>query len=457
MSDSIENARPATACGEAPCPPAGARLETREQLAHWTRSLDCIHCGLCLSACPTYQVTGRENASPRGRIYLMRAVAEGRLEPDASYTQALDECLVCRNCETACPSGVHFGELMEFARDQEKKRVPPRGLSGFVERVAFRHVLPKRRVLGALLAMLRLYQTSGVQTLVRKSGLLRRVAPELAAREALLPRIPSRKERAPLLERYPAHGERRATVGFLTGCVMHPLMPEVHRATIRVLNDQGFDVVVPPAQGCCGALHFHFGHADEGKQLAQTNLRAFLAEPLDAIINNSAGCGAAMKEYPHQLEGEDAKRFSALVRDVSEFLVERGLRLRRALPSHPRAEDLRCTQAAPALDPRRRARPLRRPRVLLWRRRHLQPRAARAGKRHPLAQDRGDREGAARCRRDRQSGLLDAAQERARGGRARDPGKTSRGARALARSRADRELAEMAIRACCTLRTVEAL
>ncbi|MBL8900337.1 MAG: 4Fe-4S dicluster domain-containing protein [Planctomycetes bacterium] len=326
MSESMANARPATACGEAPRPPEGAHVATREQLAHWTRSLDCIHCGLCLSSCPTYQVTGRENASPRGRIYLMRAVAEGRLEPDASYTQALDECLVCRNCETACPSGVRFGELMEFARDEEKKRVPPRGLAGFVERIAFRHVLPKRRVLGALLGTLRLYQRSGVQTLVRKSGLLRRLAPQLAAREALLPVIPSRRERAPLLERYPAHGERRATVGFLTGCVMHPLMPEVHRATIRVLNDQGFDVVVPPSQGCCGALHFHFGHADEGKELARANLRAFLREPLDAIVNNSAGCGAAMKEYPHQLEGEEARRFSSLVRDVSEFLVERGLR-----------------------------------------------------------------------------------------------------------------------------------
>jgi glycolate oxidase iron-sulfur subunit len=326
MSDRAASAGLTGTGGAPPCPPAAAPIRTAQDLSHWTRSLDCIHCGLCLSACPTYQVTGRENASPRGRIYLMRAVAEGRLEPDAEYTRALDECLVCRNCETACPSGVRFGELMEFARDAEKQRVPPKGWAGLVERVAFRHVLPKRRVLAAVLALLRLYQRSGAQTLVRKSGLLRRLAPGLARREALLPRIPGRRERTPLLERYPAHGERRATVGFLSGCVMHPLMPEVHRATIRVLNDQGFDVLVPPAQGCCGALHFHFGHADEGKELARANLRAFLAEPLDAILNNSAGCGAALKEYPHHLEGVDAQRFSALVRDVSEFLVERGLR-----------------------------------------------------------------------------------------------------------------------------------
>jgi glycolate oxidase iron-sulfur subunit len=177
-----------------------------------------------------------------------------------------------------------------------------------------------------LLTSLRTYQRWGLQTLVRKSGLLKRFAPALARQESLLPIIPSRRDRAPLLKRYPAHGERRATVGFLTGCVMHPLMPEVHRATIRVLNEQGFDVVVPPAQGCCGALHFHFGHAAEGRELAQHNVRAFLAEPLDAIVNNSAGCGAALKEYPHHLEGADALRFASLVRDISEFLIERGLR-----------------------------------------------------------------------------------------------------------------------------------
>lgn len=298
---------------------------TEQDLAFHAQSLDCIHCGLCLTTCPTYRATGREHASPRGRVYLMRAVAEGTLEPDASYVQALDECLVCRNCETVCPSGVHFGAMMEVARDAQKKRTPPRGWKGVFERYAFRALLPKKAPLNRFLSLLRFYQKSGLQWFVRL-GWFAKLLPALARKERLLPVIPPRSKRYPNVTRYEARGARRGVVGFLRGCVMQPLMPDTNAATIEVLRDQGYEVWVPEEQTCCGALHVHFGHVEEGRALARHNAEVFLAEHTDAIVTNAAGCGSALKDWPHHEDHDQVRALANKTRDVTEFLLERGLR-----------------------------------------------------------------------------------------------------------------------------------
>ncbi len=282
--------------------------------------LDCVHCGLCLPVCPTYLETGRESSSPRGRISLMRAVAEGRLPLDAGVAEEAYLCLGCRACETACPSGVKFGRLVEGTRAAVEQAGLRRGLAKRIESFALRELVPRPRRLHAAVDLLALAQRMRLDRIVRP--LLPRGLRELVD---LAPQVPPRRTRRALPELVPAAGERRGRVGLFVGCVMPEFFGDVNAATARVLARNGFDVVVPAAQGCCGALHAHAGDAGFARDLARRNIEVFANARVDAVVVNSAGCGAAMREAGHTLPGV-GERFGASIRDVCEFLDAAGLR-----------------------------------------------------------------------------------------------------------------------------------
>ncbi|MBV9578305.1 MAG: 4Fe-4S dicluster domain-containing protein [Chloroflexi bacterium] len=291
----------------------------------------CVHCGLCLQTCPTYLQTGYEAESPRGRIHLIQALADGRIQATDAYKEHLELCLVCRNCETACPSGVHFGRIMEAGRAQLYARARLSRKERLFRRLVFHELLPHPTRLRALFAALLIYQRSGLQKLLRASRLL--PAP-LAQAESLLPNLPT--PFVPRWEVYPAERPLRFRVGLFTGCVMPLVYGPVHAATLRVLRHNGCEVHIPKAQVCCGALNVHGGEREIAADLARQNLRAFLGRGLDAIIVNSAGCGATMKEYADLLgpSDPDVQAFTALVRDVTEFLA--GIELLPPTRSVPR-------------------------------------------------------------------------------------------------------------------------
>ena len=293
----------------------------RPGAAAYQRTLDCVHCGLCLPTCPTYQELGVEADSPRGRIYLMRALAEGRVDDPQAIRPFLDRCLDCRACETACPSGVRYGEILETVRGDLERQAPKRGLAGWLTRTLLWHVVARQRRLRWLFALLRAAEVLGLR---RLATALRLVPPAMAK---IAPPIPPAAERAPLPTGHhspPAHVARRGvTVGLFTGCIMEPMFGRVNRATLRLLLANGFDVVVPAAQGCCGALLVHAGQPDRARTLARQNVAAFAG--VDVVINNSAGCGCAMKEYDHLLGDADGAAFARKCRDISEFLAAAGL------------------------------------------------------------------------------------------------------------------------------------
>jgi glycolate oxidase iron-sulfur subunit len=270
-----------------------------------------------LPNCPTYLQTGNEAESPRGRIHLIAALNEGRLEPSPAYRQHLELCLVCRNCESVCPSGVHFGRIMEAGRAQLYERATLSFGERLFRRLAFHELLPHAGRLRALFGALLVYQRTGMQRVVRASRLL---PPALRQAESLLPTLP-----APFLPRwevYPAVGQPRYRVGLFTGCVMPLIYGPVHAATLRVLRHNGCEVHVPRMQVCCGALNVHGGERMRASDLARQNIRAFLGRGLDAIVVNSAGCGATMKEYGELLPDDaEAAEFASLTRDVTEFLA----------------------------------------------------------------------------------------------------------------------------------------
>ena len=278
----------------------------------------CVHCGICVPQCPTFLVLGEEMDTPRGRLYLMRAVAEGRLGLTETVGRHLDLCLGCRACETACPSGVPFGSLLEATRIQFR-RDGPRARHRLFEAVLFALFTEPRR-LGAVFAGVRFYRRSGLGRLVRTLGLLRPFA-RLAAMDALVADVP-RPEPLPAV--IPARGRRRARVGLLTGCVQRYLYPGVNRDTAELLALGGYEVVVPGAQGCCGALDLHAGREDAFRARARALAAAFPAD-LDLVVTNAAGCGAAMKEYGRWLT--EAADLGAKTRDVLELLAEAELPL----------------------------------------------------------------------------------------------------------------------------------
>ena len=288
--------------------------------------LKCVHCGFCLPSCPTYAELGQEPDSPRGRIYLIKALADGRIDLADSVAEHLSLCLGCRACETACPSGVPYGHLIEAGRAELEARRPGSAWRRLVRRVALTGVLPRPALLRALVGALRLYQRTGLQRLVRGSGVLRLLPAGLAASEALLPPLPSRGRGGALPEVVPARGPRRARVGLLHGCVQDVVFRAHNEATLRCLARQGAEVVVPRAQRCCGALHAHAGDPETARALARTTIAAFEAAGVEAVVVNAAGCGAHMKAYGHLLRGDPAwaaraEAFARQVVDVTEYLA----------------------------------------------------------------------------------------------------------------------------------------
>lgn len=289
--------------------------------------LDCVHCGLCTSACPTYVELGDENDSPRGRIYLMRAVTDGRLALDDDVRRHLDLCLDCRACESACPSGVQYGKLIEPFRVQMAKDATP-SISWLMRLLLF-HITPSARRTRWALLPARLIQRLRLDWLVEKLGLLRLLPRSVSQMQEMLPRLQPHYGRLP--EVLPAEGKRRARVALFIGCAADAFFPLTTLNTARVLQRNGCEVVVPRGQGCCGALHYHAAREEPARQLAQVNRAAFAASEVDAIIVNAAGCGAMLKDYDHLLPGGAGRAFAAKVRDVSEFLMELG----PVQPQHP--------------------------------------------------------------------------------------------------------------------------
>ncbi|MCI0624528.1 MAG: (Fe-S)-binding protein [Acidobacteria bacterium] len=286
---------------------------------------ECIHCGLCLQACPTYIELGKEADSPRGRIYLMRAQQRGAMPVSESFVQHISACLDCRGCESACPSGVPYGELVEKAREVIEHSARRSFWVEWFRAFVFRKMFPSRRLLRLNFDMLRWYQRSGVQRLVRSIGILKLFPGHLAELEQLLPDIRSKNEHVALGTVFPAQGEKRFRVAVMTGCVMNEIFGDVNQATIRVLQQNGCDVVVPEEQVCCGALHCHAGIMDTARELAKKNIVAFEQAEVDAVISNASGCGAKLKEYGMLLAGdrgfaERAVHFSQKVKDIASFL-----------------------------------------------------------------------------------------------------------------------------------------
>ncbi|MFO0689388.1 MAG: (Fe-S)-binding protein [Myxococcota bacterium] len=312
------------------CPsPQGALVDRLRTQIH-AKTLDCVHCGLCLQSCPTYRATGRETSSPRGRIYLMRGHAEGRLDDPGLLAEEAFLCLGCRACETACPSGVRYGEILEATRAAVRESQPGGRFARALERFALREIVPRRERLAWVVRLLALVKGLGLDRLAA------RVLPEaLAKRAVLLPAIPPAAERRRMPAFTPAVGVRRGRVALFEGCVMPELFGRVNDAARLVLSRAGFDVVVPEAQGCCGALHAHAGDDERAKVLARANVKVFgesetgagapCAEGgFDAVVVTSAGCSAALKELPHWI-GDDGKPLAGRVRDVLEFLDAEGL------------------------------------------------------------------------------------------------------------------------------------
>jgi glycolate oxidase iron-sulfur subunit len=295
---------------------------------------DCVHCGFCLPACPTYVLWGEEMDSPRGRIYMMQKAAEGSAPLDQTFRRHMDNCLGCMGCMTACPSGVEYDKLIEDTRAQVERNIP-RTLDDTLFRKLLFATFPYPGRLKLLAAPLLIYQRSGLQALVRWSGLLKLMPRRFAAMESLLPIVPVRFA-GKMPARMAAAGGARRRVGMLTGCVQQVFFSHVNAATARVLAAEGCEVIVPENQPCCGALMVHSGLNDRAAAMARKIIEIFERAEVDTVVINSAGCGSTMKEYGHLLRDDPewaarAASFSAKCRDIAEILCE----LAPVAPRHP--------------------------------------------------------------------------------------------------------------------------
>ncbi|MEN6452132.1 MAG: (Fe-S)-binding protein [Thermoguttaceae bacterium] len=289
--------------------------------------LRCVHCGLCTSSCPTFTELGDENDGPRGRVQLMRSVAEGRTGVTDRIRRHLELCLDCRACETACPSGIEYGRLIEpfrLAVQQADRRAEKK--YDWFRALILLQLFPYADRMRKLLMPVRLMQQAGLFDLAERMGLLRLVPGRLGR---MIPLLPPPVKGGPKLPRFlPAVGRKRARIAFFVGCVADAMFRHTHWATLRVLQQNGCDIFIPPEQGCCGAIHLHSGDSRGARRMADANLVAFELDRYDAIVVNHAGCGAMMKEYGHHwhdgLQPHRAK-FAAKVKDVNEFIDSLGL------------------------------------------------------------------------------------------------------------------------------------
>lgn len=317
--------RPAPRAGD-----PGIDLKWLEERIDYRHYQECIHCGLCTASCPTYLMTGNENDSPRGRIYLMRSVADGKLAVTEPVRKHLDLCLDCRACESACPSGVKYAKLIEPFHIAMTHSAPPAERMSWLRRTILHRLFPYPGRVKFALAPARLMQKLGLIDLAEKVGLFRLLPETLRRMAAMLPDRMQAPERLP--EVLPPIGPKRAKVALFLGCVADAMYPGTNSATARVLQQNGCEVHIPRGQACCGAIHYHSGSEEPALGLARQNMAALDPAEYDAIIINAAGCGAMLKDYAH-LFGHEAKaeQFVAKVKDVSEFLVSLG----PIPPSHP--------------------------------------------------------------------------------------------------------------------------
>jgi glycolate oxidase iron-sulfur subunit len=290
----------------------------------------CVHCGFCLATCPTYVLWHEEMDSPRGRILLMKVAKEGQVQMTPQWVQHFDTCLGCMACMTACPSGVDYGKLIEATRAQIERHHPRSMFEKLHRRMLFA-LFPRPDRLRLLRWPMLAYQKSGLQTLARKSGILKLVPKKLRAMETLMPALGSAE---PIPEITPAVGAKRLRVGLLLGCVQREFLPQINSATVRVLSAEGCEVVAPKAQPCCGALMIHAGEEPDALALAKQTIDVFEKAGVDVVVTNAAGCGSNVKEYGYLLRddssyAERAKVFSAKCKDITEILAALPARVTR--------------------------------------------------------------------------------------------------------------------------------
>ncbi|MEJ1930400.1 (Fe-S)-binding protein [Nostoc sp. NIES-2111] len=289
----------------------------------------CVHCGFCLSTCPSYRVIGKEMDSPRGRIYLMDAINEGEIALNTATVEHFDSCLGCLACVTTCPSGVQYDKLISATRHQVERNYPRSFSDNLIRKLIF-SLFPNPDILRILLIPLFFYQKLGVSKAIRATGLLQKISPRLAAMESILPKITLKTFQDNLPTIIPAQGEKRYRVGVILGCVQRLFFSPVNEATVRVLTANGCEVVIPKSQGCCAALPEHQGQTEQAKALARQMIDSFADTNVDYVIINAAGCGHTLKEYGHILADdpeykEKAQDFAAKVKDAQEFLATVGL------------------------------------------------------------------------------------------------------------------------------------
>jgi glycolate oxidase iron-sulfur subunit len=307
--------------------PVVPRTQNPGQGIDYELFLDCVHCGLCTASCPTYVEDGNENDSPRGRIYLMRAVTDGRLELNSQVRRHLELCLDCRACETACPSGVQYGKLIEpFRVAMERIGEGEQKTHDWFHRYILFGLFPYPERLRPTLVPARVAQFLRLDKLLLATGLWKLLPPRLGRLLTMLPKLGKSSDALPAV--LPAKGTRRARVALFTGCIGDVLFRQTNWATARVLQENGCEVLVPQNQVCCGAIHFHAGSEQPARQFADENISAFDPHDVDAILVNIAGCGSMLKDYGHHWhDAHQAERqgFAAKVKDVSEFLDQLGI------------------------------------------------------------------------------------------------------------------------------------
>ncbi|MBK1990061.1 (Fe-S)-binding protein [Sphaerospermopsis aphanizomenoides BCCUSP55] len=289
----------------------------------------CVHCGFCLSTCPSYRVLGKEMDSPRGRIYLMDAINEGEIALNTATVEHFDSCLGCLACVSTCPSGVQYDKLISATRHQVERNYNRTFSDKLVRQLIF-SLFPNPDILRILLLPLFVYQKLGVSKLLQATGLIKAISPRLAAMESILPEITVKSFQDNLPDVIPAKGEKRYRVGVILGCVQRLFFSPVNEATVRVLTANGCEVVIPKSQGCCAALPEHQGQTEQAKALARQMIDSFADTNVDFVIINAAGCGHTLKEYGHILAddpeyADKAKAFAAKVKDAQEFLANVGL------------------------------------------------------------------------------------------------------------------------------------
>ncbi|MCX7612082.1 MAG: (Fe-S)-binding protein [Ignavibacterium sp.] len=316
-------------------------LELLKILPHDDILQQCMHCGLCLATCPTYDLTKFERSSPRGRIYMIKSVARGQMEINETFAEEMNFCLDCQACETACPAGVKYGRMVETARIVVEKTIYKNKFSIKLKRFLLRYVVASREILKFVSRLLRFYQKSGLQKFLRKIGLLKIISKNLFEIEKLTPEISEKFSDISIKEVEFPNGEVKFKTAFHFGCLMNTMFADINQDTVDVLKYIGCKIITPREQVCCGSLLGHNGDMEYALKLARKNIDAFIKHDYDYLISNSAGCGAFMKDYAHLLEedpeySEKAKLFSSKVRDIMEFLSEQKIHLDFQSISYPK-------------------------------------------------------------------------------------------------------------------------